>query len=183
VDLVKEFIRKNQVDSVTDIGCGDFNVGRQICPLVDRYNALDVSREIIKHNTERFKDLTQVTFRQANACADPLPPADLAVIRQVLQHLTNAQVESILENVGRTGFRFVLIAEHQPTDDKLAKPNQDLPSQSNGIRAQFNSGIYPDQPPFSRPMQRIAQFEGDGGHLAIYLWDLSNRSTTTTAAA
>lgn len=183
VALVNDFIRKHDVHTITDVGCGDFNVGRQICPLVDHYNALDISREIIRINTERFRELSQVTFRQANACADPLLRADLAIIRQVLQHLTNAQIETILQNVAQTGFRFVLIAEHLPPDDKLVKPNIDLPAQGPGLRMNFGSGIYLDQPPFSRPVQRIALFEGEDGLLGIYLWDLSNSPKASVTVA
>jgi hypothetical protein len=174
VALAKDFIHKHDVHSITDIGCGDFNVGSQICSSVDLYQALDVSREIIRRDTERFRDLPQVTFRQANACVDPLPRADLAIIRQVLQHLTNAQIEDLLQNVARTGFRYVLIAEHSPLDDKLVKPNFDLKGQSNKIRLRFGSGVYLDQPPFSRPVRRIAQFKGEGGQLIVYIWVLSN---------
>jgi hypothetical protein len=179
VELAQTFIREHKIHSITDIGCGDFNVGSQLCPLVDRYNALDISREIIRVNSERFSALTQVTFRQANACADALPQADLAIIRQVLQHLSNAQVEMILQNIARTGFRFALIAEHLPLDDKLVKPNLDLNTQSNSIRLTVGSGLYLDQPPFSRPVKRIAQFEGEGGQLCVYLWDLSASGPVT----
>jgi hypothetical protein len=183
VYLVKDFIRKHDIHTITDIGCGDFNIGCQICPLVEHYNALDISREIIRINTERFRELPNVTFRQANACADPLPRADLAIVRQVLQHLTNAQIEAILQNVAQTGFRFVLIAEHLPPDDKLVKPNLDLPAQSVGLRLNFGSGIYLDQPPFLRPVQRIALLEGEDGHLGIYLWDLSKSPKASVTVA
>jgi 2-polyprenyl-3-methyl-5-hydroxy-6-metoxy-1,4-benzoquinol methylase len=173
VALVKDFVAKHDVHSITDIGCGDFNVGSQICAAVEKYNALDVSTEIIRINKERYSSLGQVNFRQANACEDALPVADLATIRQVLQHLTNAQIEAILKNVAGAGFKYLLVAEHQPKDDKLVKPNLDMQSQSTKIRLGFGSGIYLDQPPFSRPVRQVAQFDGEGGQLTIYLWEFA----------
>jgi SAM-dependent methyltransferase len=41
---------------VVDIGCGDFNVGRQLVDCTDSYFACDIVPELIDRNRQRFKD-------------------------------------------------------------------------------------------------------------------------------
>jgi hypothetical protein len=173
VRVAAEVIQERGVRTVTDIGCGDFNIGSQLCGSVEKYHASDISSEIIRWNLERFSALKNVVFQQINACVDPLPAADLLIIRQVLQHLTNAQIEAVLQNVEKTGFRLVLIAEHVSEPEKTGQPNQDLPSPGFFTRLDFNSGVFIDQPPFSRPAQRLGSFSVPSmeGTLLVYLWE------------
>jgi hypothetical protein len=141
--------------------------------LVDEYHALDISKEIIRRNREEFRDLTKVTFQQADACRDVLPRADLVIIRQVLQHLTNARIEDILKNVEKTGFTYALVAEHQPNTGKPIQYNQDLLSTADGTRIEHGSAVSIDKPPFSRPALPIASFPSDRGSLAVFFWKVT----------
>jgi hypothetical protein len=173
VRIAAHVIQAHGIRTVTDIGCGDFNIGSQLCGGVEKYQASDISSEIMRWNSERFSALKNVVFQQANACVDPLPPADLLIIRQVLQHLTNAQIESVLKNVEKTGFRHVLIAEHVSSPEKTSEINQDLPSQGPFTRLDFASGVFIDQPPFSRPAKLLDRFSVPSmeGVLFVYLWE------------
>jgi hypothetical protein len=173
VRVAAQVIKERGIRTVTEIGCGDFNIGSQLSGSVEKYQASDISSEIIRWNIDRFSDLNNVVFQQANACVDPLPPADLLIIRQVLQHLTNAQIESVLQNVEKTGFRHVLIAEHVSSPEKAGAPNQDLPSQGYFTRLDFNSGVFIDQPPFSRPAKLLGSFSVPSmeGALLVCLWE------------
>ena len=149
IEFVRKFIDENGIKSVTDVGCGDFRVGAKIIDMVEAYIATDVSDLIIERNKKTF-DLHNVKFMKLNACVHDIPGADLVTIRQVLQHLTNAEIESILANVEKSGAKFCIIAEHLPTEKEFIRPNIDLPSHSAGVRSCIGSGVMIDQPPFSR---------------------------------
>ena len=142
---------------MTDVGCGDFNIGRQICSLVSHYNALDVSTEIIERNRQNFSYLTNVDFIKADACTDELPTADLMLSRQVLQHLTNRQIELVCQNVERSNFKYALITEHIVKPKFMKAPNIDLPSHGPGTRVSHRSGVLLCDPPFLRPVHEIFQ--------------------------
>lgn len=176
VELVSSFIGEQEIRSITDIGCGDFHVGGKLCGLVGDYVALDVSREIIERNKRRFSTLANVRFVQSNACEESIPSADLVTVRQVLQHLTNAQIEQVLSNIEGSGARFAIIAEHGVVGPRATTPNHDMPNQSADIRAMFGSAVDPTAPPFSRPMVRLATIPADdptqAAELAVYLWRL-----------
>ena len=181
IELLLTFIKNNHIKSITDIGCGDFNIGKDACNFVEKYFATDVSREIIERNRIKFKKLKNVEFIHANACIDPIPQADLVTIRQVLQHLTNQQIESILENIEKSGAKFALVTEHMVRPDRMAAPNIDLPSQSAVIRTALRSGVLINEWPFSRSAKSIATFAvvtasrdwfSDDEILSVFLWDI-----------
>ena len=77
--------------SVVDLGCGDFNVGKQLRPYCGRYIACDVVPALIQRNKDQFVDM-QVDFRCIDIIEDDLPEGDIVFLRQILQHLNNAQI-------------------------------------------------------------------------------------------
>ena len=153
-DAVVEFIRNHQVRSVVDLGCGDFVVGRQIVEAtgVD-YIGIDVVPELIEHHTQ-VVDFPRVSFRLADITSDPLPAADLCLIRQVLQHLSNDEIAKIIVNV--KNFPMVLVSEDVPVNPRSF--NRDKPHGPD-VRGYYRSGVYLDQPPFSIVATELWNFE------------------------
>jgi hypothetical protein len=145
VDLVQELIRKNELKSVLDIGCGDFRVMSQVTDKVDvMYTGADVVDDLIQRNQQEFGG-AQTKFVKLNAIDDELPDADLITIRQVLQHLGNDQILKILPKLSK--FKYVLITEHVLIGDDVV-PNYDkIPGPH--IRSRSLSGVYIDLPPFN----------------------------------
>lgn len=165
VATVRAFIEEHRIRSVLDIGCGDFNIGARVSEGVDIYHAFDVSAEIIRRNQERFSHLRNVRFRCVNACSDALPQADLVTVRQVLQHLTNAQIADILTNIERTKAKHILITEHalDYNQARARRPNLDLPSHSAGTRIALGSSVDLGAPPFLRKTRTLLSYPLDNG--------------------
>jgi len=171
--LVQEVIKANKIESILDLGCGDFNIGSQVSSLVTTYTAADISEVIIARNKTRFSHLRNVTFCQIDACNDQLPVHDLVIIRQVLQHLANDEVESVLRNVERSGNRLVLVVEGGVSGPDARAYNIDLGTHGPFLRTEIGSGIEIDKAPFSRPAKHIATFTfRTGSVLRYYLWNL-----------
>jgi SAM-dependent methyltransferase len=131
--------------SVVDLGCGDFNMGMHIRPLCGYYIACDVVPELIEHNRIRFADLS-VDFRCLDITTDPLPGGDVALVRQVLQHLNNDQIARFISKVG--AYNILVVTEHVPSG--RFKPNVDKAT-GGGIRVHGVelSGVDLAEPPFS----------------------------------
>lgn len=125
-----------------DFGCGDFRVGQKIRPFCGRYIAADLVPELIERNKGRF-DALDVDFRVIDIVTDELPEGDVAFIREVLQHLSNAEIQSILPKLAR--FRFVVVTEDIPQGDFIA--NADKPAGFD-IRASRGSGVDLEKEPF-----------------------------------
>ena len=160
VTLVREYAAKYGLRSVIDGGCGDFSIGSRLAPSFDEYTALDASSVIIESNKRRYAGLKTVNFRVADMTAGTFPKADLILIRQVLQHLTNAQISRILINLEASEWRRALITEDVCGRSDDGPPNIDLPSHSVRTRVSLGSGVYIDKEPFNRPANRIAYIEG-----------------------
>lgn len=132
---------------VCDFGCGDFQVGSKIRPLCGRYVAADVVPELIERNKQRFGDL-DVAFKVVDIVTDELPTGDIAFIREVLQHLSNPEIQSILPKLAK--FRYVVVTEAVPQDDFIA--NIDKPAGFN-IRISRASGVDLEKSPFDFPVK------------------------------
>lgn len=129
---------------VVDVGSGDFNVGRQFVDLVERYYACDIVAELQAFNRRKYA-FNNVEFLCTNAVDDELPSGDVIVIRQVLQHLSNAQIEKILEKCRL--FPLWVVTEHLP-GSAVFVPNRDIEA-GCGVRILFDSGVDLLAAPFS----------------------------------
>jgi hypothetical protein len=96
VDAILAFLSTFEArPNVVDLGCGDFHVGSQVRFLCERYIACDIVEPLIMFNKEKYKSL-DVDFRVLDITRDALPRADTVFVRQVLQHLSNKQILTIL---------------------------------------------------------------------------------------
>lgn len=129
--------------SVCDLGCGDFNMGSQLVKFTSNYQAVDIVPSLIERNKQKFQS-EQLAFHCLDISVDDLPKVDCALVRQVLQHLSNAEVERVVRKLA--DFKYVILTEHLPMND--FEPNKDIIS-GQGIRLKKQSGIDLLAPPFS----------------------------------
>jgi SAM-dependent methyltransferase len=144
VEAVTRFIREHRIESVVDVGCGDFRVGEQIAALGVRYHGIDVVPDVIEHHQARHAR-PGVSFSCRNAIDDELPEADLGLVRQVLQHLSNEQIQRVLNHC--RGFRHLVVTEHVLPADRIRTPNMDI-HHGNETREEIGSCVMLDRPPF-----------------------------------
>jgi SAM-dependent methyltransferase len=173
-EAVREFMRSRGVVSVADLGCGDFRVGAGLQMAGVKYIGADIVEELIAHNQARYGG-ENVSFQCLDIIADDLPDADMCLVRQVLQHLSNAQIVSALAKLKK--YRYALITEHYPAPGVAVVPNLDKPHGSD-TRTFDNSGVYLDQPPFNlRGLQPFLELEASvwlvapGETLRTFLWE------------
>lgn len=129
---------------VVDLGCGDFAIGTRIRPFCGRYIACDIVPTLIEHHKRAHAGL-DVDFRVVNLATDPLPPADVAMVRQVFQHMSNDEIAAALEKI-RTAYRYLVLTEHVPKAAFMANLDK---SPGADIRTANGSGVVVTDPPFS----------------------------------
>ena len=120
---------------VCDLGCGDFNIGKELVKYSKKYIAIDIVEKLIEHNKKQFS-ANHLEFHCLDIATADLPKGDCAIIRQVLQHLSNAEVQNIVGKL--VDFKYVILTEHLPEGDFI--PNKDIIS-GQGIRLKKQSGI------------------------------------------
>jgi len=154
---------KSRVDEglvVVDLGCGDFNIGRNFLDLCRTYIAVDVVDELIEDHKQKYPP-EKVRFCVLDIVDQELPDGDICFLRQVLQHLSNAQIAKILPKLSR--YSAVFVTEHYPSSLTGVVPNKDK-VQGAAIRLFERSAVYLDQPPFNIPTYAITTFLEVPGH-------------------
>lgn len=127
---------------VCDLGCGDFNIGKHLVKFTKNYIAVDIVESLIKRNTTLFK-AENLEFKCLDISNDKLPKADCIILRQVLQHLSNAEIKRIVEKL--SNYKYVILTEHLPLE--AFEPNKDIIS-GQGNRVKHNSGVDILETPF-----------------------------------
>jgi hypothetical protein len=89
-----------------------------------------------------------IDFRCVDIVKDELPKGEVVIIRQVLQHLSNADIALVLPKLA--AFKYLIITEHIPVGNFV--PNLDKPSglgirMHNGLKK--DSGVVITEPPFN----------------------------------
>ena len=144
IRVVKEFLTSfKKTITVCDLGCGDFNIGRQLVEYTKNYIGIDIVENLISYNIENYK-ADNLKFQCLDIAKENIPQADCVILRQVLQHLSNKEVQSIIKKLG--DFKFIILTEHIPNGDFL--PNKDIIS-GQGIRLKQQSGIDISKYPFN----------------------------------
>lgn len=128
---------------VCDLGCGDFNLGKELVKYSKKCIAIDIVPDLIAYNRKKFK-ADNLEFHALDIATDVLPSGDCAILRQVLQHLSNAEIKSVVEKL--YDFKYVILTEHLPKED--FEPNKDIIS-GQGIRLKKQSGVNLSASPFN----------------------------------
>lgn len=87
-NFLEKFIHMNKIQSIVDIGCGDWQFSRFLNLSGINYLGLDVVPSVISKNTEKFSS-TKINFELMPEEIRNVPPADLLIMKDVLQHLSN----------------------------------------------------------------------------------------------
>ena len=138
-----DFFKENKDLTIVDIGCGDFNVGKQLFKYSKNYIAIDVVQELIDRNKIFFK-ANNLIFKKIDAVSQNIPNGKCVIIKEVFQHITNGEIMSILRKI--QNFKYIIITESEP----LLKFKANIDKQKGpDCRTDLNSGIVIDKPPFN----------------------------------
>jgi len=172
IDAVSSFLNSFRNPLVVcDLGCGDFNVGKELVFYSKKFVGVDIVDELIKHNKEKYIN-EKLEFKCLDIAIDDLPNGDCALVRQVLQHLSNKEVSSVLKKL--TAYKYVILTEHLPNGEFV--PNRDIIS-GQGIRLKKQSGLHVLAPPFNFKVKKESQLlayelEETNGIIVTTLYEL-----------
>lgn len=128
---------------VCDLGCGDFNIGKHLVSYSKKYIAIDIVENLIRRNKDLYK-ANNLEFYCFDIAKHEWPLADCIILRQVLQHLSNQEIQNIIKKV--VHYKYIILTEHIPLGDFI--PNKDIIS-GQGIRMKQGSGVHVLVAPFN----------------------------------
>jgi len=154
LDAIITFLKsQNNSLIVCDLGCGDFNIGKHLTKYTRKYIAIDIVEKLIDRNKTIFKE-DNLEFQCLDITEDKLPIGDCIILRQVLQHLSNSEIQKIIQKL--SVYKYIIVTEHIPIGN--CTPNKDIIA-GQGIRLKQNSGVYLLKAPFNFKIKEEKNFE------------------------
>ena len=101
--FLQELLRKNNIKSVVDMGCGDWQFSQFIDWTGIDYQGFDVVRSVIEANQRNFS-APGIRFQLALGDGSDLPSTDLLIAKDVLQHWSNDAVKAFLPSFGKYSY-------------------------------------------------------------------------------
>ena len=121
--FLQNFLLTHQITSVVDLGCGDWEFSKSMNWTNINYLGIEVVKSLVEKNQTKYGSLT-INFVHMSDSSD-LPSSDLLIIKDVLQHLSNQDIFTILGQFPK--YKYVLITND--IDQKtLTSTNPDIPS-------------------------------------------------------
>ena len=155
-----KYLKTLNVKVFLDAPCGDFNWMQHVeLPEGDLYIGGDIVGRLIEDLQQAHGNPTR-SFRKLDIVEGPLPKADLWLCRDVLFHLPNQEVITVLENFANSEIPYLLTTTYN-----FPKRNEDV--RPGGFRF-----INLQLPPFllPRPLSRITDFVAPEPPRYLGLW-------------
>jgi 2-polyprenyl-3-methyl-5-hydroxy-6-metoxy-1,4-benzoquinol methylase len=107
-EFIKTFLQKNNISTVVDYGCGDWQFSKLIDWSKVNYIGLDCVENLIEQHNSVYKS-NNISFEHVNKVDDFFKyTGDLLLLKDVLQHWLNDEIVYFLDNV-INNFKYILI--------------------------------------------------------------------------
>ncbi len=122
IPFLKNFITKNNIKSVVDLGCGDFICGKLIYDDLDvSYTGYDTYKKVIDYNSKQYS-FPKYSFIHLDFCnnKENIINGELCILKDVIQHWSLANIYKFLDYIVECKkFKYILICNccNQKQDD------------------------------------------------------------------
>lgn len=103
---LQRLLKEKQITSVVDLGCGDWQFSKMLNWSGIHYIGVDVIPTVVQRNNELY-GTPLIQFVHLDATKDDLPAADLLICKDVLQHLSDSDIQGIIPKLSQ--FRYCLL--------------------------------------------------------------------------
>jgi 2-polyprenyl-3-methyl-5-hydroxy-6-metoxy-1,4-benzoquinol methylase len=111
-EIILKVIKEHNINSIVDVACGDF----VWMPLVlekmaadFRYTGCDIVESLISAHKEKYP---QYGFQSLDFVEGKIPPGEMIICRDVLQHLQVEDIKKALANFSESGAKYLLATTH-----------------------------------------------------------------------
>lgn len=115
--FLQNFLTNNDIKSVVDFGCGDWQFSKYINWDNVDYLGLETVSSLVEGNQEKYSK-ANIRFAKSPNDFSKIPKADLLIVKDVLQHLESEQIKDFANKVLRN-FHYALITNNVIPDTHL----------------------------------------------------------------
>jgi len=115
--FLQNFIQMNNIKTVMDLGCGDWQFSRLIDYSDVQYTGIDCVKSIVDINNNSYAK-PNINFKHMDIFNDELPTnQDLVILKDVLQHWDNPTIILFLDKLITSGHKYILIINNYKNCD------------------------------------------------------------------
>lgn len=134
IAFMKKFIRNNNIKTVADLGCGDWQSSHLIYKNSHvQYFGYDAYDKIIKHNSKKYPQFTFSQLDILNNVDSIKSGCDLYVIKDVLQHWTCKEIKHFMDQLLQKKYKYIIVVN----SCKQEFDNQDEPFRSRPLSIKY----------------------------------------------
>ncbi len=146
--FLQDFFAVYEIESVVDVGCGDWEFSRLIDWGNIHYVGYDLVGSVIKKNQAKYAT-DHIYFVHGDAINEDLPSADLLICKDVLQHLSNRDILAFIPQLKK--YKYCLI-----TNDVDSRT---LTSSNPDIQSGESRPVDLTRPPFFLRGEKVLTFQ------------------------
>ncbi|MDR1466840.1 MAG: class I SAM-dependent methyltransferase [Oscillospiraceae bacterium] len=165
VKILPKIFEKYSIKKFLDAPCGDYAWMKRVDKKQIEYIGADVVPQMISKNNNDFKT-KNVEFKVLDLTTDKIPKVDTIFCRDCLQHLTNENVQKVLDNFMKSESDFLMTTNYPLTLENI--------NINNGEMRYLNLLKPPFKIPESVVIERIAEDKcpENGLDKILYIIDL-----------
>ena len=155
--FLEGLIRERGVRTIVEVGSGDFELMRHVDLQGANFHGYDVSADAVRRARLAAVDDRRDVWFSVSEPAQQYEPADLLIVKDVLQHLPLADARHIIDQLPR--FRLAVLVN----DGVPRMPNLDVSHDGSEMRAGLYRSIDVTMPPFKLSCEKeLKLHEGAG---------------------
>ena len=136
---MRNFIKKNNIKKIVDLGCGDWHSTiYMLKDLNTEYVGYDVYKKLIEHNKKVFNNkLWSFNYLDIYNEKEKIEKGDVCIIKDVLQHWNNTEITSVLDYLTeKKMFKYIIICNN----NNQSRDNEELlkTGEQRGLSIRYN---------------------------------------------
>lgn len=109
INFLNNFLINYNIKSIIDIGCGDWQISKNINWNNTKYLGIDIVKDVIDKNLKKYSSENINFICEDILKSNNLPDAECYILKDVLQHLPNEKIFKILKILSSKNYKFIII--------------------------------------------------------------------------
>lgn len=106
--MLPKFLKKENINSIIDLGCGDLNWISTIMENFDKYLGIDVVDDLITNNISKYSN-DKIKFEISDIVEYEIESGyDAILVKDVFVHLKNDQINFILDKIKNSDIKYII---------------------------------------------------------------------------
>ena len=113
MEFLEQFIKENNIQTIWDLGCGDWQFSQYLDWNGAKYTGVDCVKHVVETNQNEYSDINgNINFLHMDISnsVDKIPMnQDLIILKDILQHWPNEEIIKFMDRLVEKGHKNILL--------------------------------------------------------------------------